>query len=60
MMPWRALLALLVFPGLLYALPAGWLMLGLERKLRARFQRRIGPPIVQPVYDFLKLLGTVA
>lgn len=53
----RALFALLVFPGLLYALPAGWLMLGLERKLRARFQGRIGPPVSQPFYDVVKLLA---
>lgn len=57
MMPARALFALLVFPGLLYALPAGWLMLGIERRLRARLQRRIGPPLSQPFYDFVKLLG---
>jgi NADH-quinone oxidoreductase subunit H len=55
--PSRALLALLVFPGLLYALPVGWLMLGLERKLRARFQGRIGPPVSQPFYDVVKLLA---
>ncbi|MBP1911338.1 respiratory chain complex I subunit 1 family protein [Thermococcus stetteri] len=28
---------------------------GIDRKLVARMQRRIGPPILQPVYDFLKL-----
>lgn len=49
--------ALLIFPGLLYALLSGWWMLGLERKLRARFQGRIGPPLSQPFYDCLKLLG---
>lgn len=57
MSPSRALLALLVFPGLLYALPMGWLMLGLERKLRARLQGRLGPPLSQPFYDLLKLLA---
>ena len=45
----QALAALLVFPGLLYALPMGWLMLGTERKLRARFQGRIGPPLTPAV-----------
>jgi NADH-quinone oxidoreductase subunit H len=53
----RAFVALLVFPGLLYALPVGWLMLGIERKLRARFQGRIGPPLSQPFYDVVKLLA---
>jgi NADH-quinone oxidoreductase subunit H len=55
MNPVHALAALLVFPGLLYALPMGWLMLGAERKMRARFQGRIGPPLTQPFYDFVKL-----
>ena len=55
MNPLHALSALLVFPGLLYALPLGWLMLGAERKIRARFQGRIGPPLTQPFYDIVKL-----
>jgi NADH-quinone oxidoreductase subunit H len=53
----RAFIALLIFPGLLYALPIGWLMLGIERKLKARFQGRIGPPLSQPFYDVVKLLA---
>jgi NADH-quinone oxidoreductase subunit H len=53
----QAVAALLIFPGLLYALPMGWLMLGTERKLRARFQGRIGPPLTQPFYDVVKLLA---
>jgi NADH-quinone oxidoreductase subunit H len=57
MNPAQSLLALLVFPGLLYALPMGWLMLGTERKLRARFQGRIGPPLTQPFWDLVKLLA---
>ncbi len=57
MNPLRSLVGLLVFPGLLYALPMSWLMLGLERKLKARFQGRIGPPLSQPFYDVVKLLA---
>lgn len=53
----RALIALLIFPGVLYALPAGLFMLGLERKLKARFQGRIGPPVTQAFYDVIKLLA---
>ncbi|MGZ8632703.1 MAG: NADH-quinone oxidoreductase subunit H [Solirubrobacteraceae bacterium] len=53
----RALLQLLVFPGLLYAVPVAWLMLWMERKLRARLQGRIGPPFYQPFFDFVKLLA---
>jgi NADH-quinone oxidoreductase subunit H len=29
---------------------------GIDRKIHARMQRRIGPPIIQPFYDFIKLL----
>ena len=30
---------------------------GIDRKLHARMQRRIGPPIIQPLYDFIKLFS---
>ena len=53
----RALLALLIFPGLLYAVLMAWLMLWLERKLLARLQGRIGPPFYQPFFDFMKLMA---
>ncbi len=53
----HSLIALLVFPGVLYALPMGWLMLGTERKTRARLQGRIGPPLTQPFWDLVKLLA---
>jgi len=35
----------------------GGLVYGIERKVKARMQRRIGPPILQPFYDFMKLAG---
>ncbi|MBX7109035.1 MAG: NADH-quinone oxidoreductase subunit H [Chitinophagales bacterium] len=35
----------------------GGLINGLERIIRARMQRRVGPPLLQPFYDFLKLAG---
>lgn len=53
----RALLGLLVFPGLLYAVPMAWLMLWIERKAVARMQGRIGPPFYQPFFDFVKLMA---
>ena len=33
----------------------GGFLYGIERIVRARMQRRIGPPLLQPFYDFLKL-----
>lgn len=48
---------LLVFPGLLYALAAGFLMEWIQRKTNARLQGRIGPPFYQPFFDVVKLLG---
>lgn len=33
------------------------LLMGLDRKLTARMQNRVGPPILQPFYDLFKLFG---
>ena len=33
------------------------LLMGLDRKLTARMQNRLGPPILQPFYDLIKLFG---
>ncbi len=35
---------------------AGGLLAGLDRKITARMQSRIGPPILQPFFDVLKLI----
>lgn len=43
-----ALPSLAVISGLLYE--------GIDRKITARMQSRIGPPIIQPFYDLLKLM----
>ncbi|WP_297500595.1 respiratory chain complex I subunit 1 family protein [Thermococcus sp.] len=42
---------------LIYATFIGFIFMGIERKAMARIQRRIGPPIYQPIIDTLKLLG---
>jgi NADH-quinone oxidoreductase subunit H len=52
-----ALARLLIFPGLLFAVPAAWFILWVERKTIALMQGRIGPPFMQPFIDFIKLLG---
>jgi len=51
------LFKILVFPGFLFVTVIGLLLAGIDRKVLARMQKRVGPPIVQPVYDFFKLMG---
>ncbi len=46
----------LVFPGLLFVSITGALLSWFDRKISARVQFRKGPPILQPFYDFFKLL----
>lgn len=46
----------LIFPGLLFASIAGALLSWFDRKITARVQFRQGPPLLQPFYDFFKLL----
>ena len=53
----RYLAYILIFPGFLFCFLTGMLLCGIDRKLVARMQKRIGPPILQPFYDFFKLLG---
>lgn len=35
----------------------GCLLAGIDRKLTAHLQNRVGPPLLQPLYDFLKLMN---
>lgn len=46
----------LVFPGLLFSAVAGALLSWFDRKITARVQFRKGPPLLQPFFDFFKLL----
>lgn len=50
-------LSVLIFPGGLFALGLGLLIKGLDRKVAARLQRRVGPPLLQPFFDLIKLAG---
>ena len=41
----------------LFVIPfVGALVMGIDRKITARIQGRYGPPILQPIYDVIKLL----
>ena len=46
-----------MYPGVLFIFIGAFLYAGILRKLAARMQNRVGPPIWQPFLDFLKLLG---
>ncbi len=46
-MSWILILLAPVLGGVIY---------GIERKVKARMQRRMGPPILQPFYDMFKLM----
>lgn len=45
-----------IFPGLLFLSVTGGFLSWFDRKITARLQFRIGPPPLQPFYDFFKLL----
>lgn len=45
-----------VFPGLLFVGITGALLAWFDRKITARVQFRKGPPLLQPFFDFFKLL----
>ena len=48
---------ILIFPGFLFCFLSGLLLCGIDRKLVARMQKRVGPPILQPFYDSLNCSG---
>lgn len=50
MSPWLRLIIYLVAAPVL-----GGLLAGLDRKVSARMQSRLGPPVLQPFYDVFKL-----
>ena len=48
---------ILVFPGFLFTLVLGIVASWIVRKVSALVQHRIGPPVLQPLYDVMKLIG---
>lgn len=48
---------IIVIATIILAPIIGGLLVGFDRKLTAKMQNRIGPPVLQPFYDFFKLLG---
>lgn len=48
---------LLIFPGFIFTIIMGLFLAGVDRKIVARMQRRRGPKVTQPLYDFVKLVG---
>lgn len=53
----RGLFYLLLFPGLAFQVLCGLVFEWIDRKLLARFQRRVGPPWYQPLADLVKLFS---
>ncbi len=53
----QLLFYILVFPGFLFVAVSGLLLSGIDRKVLARMQKRVGPPVRQPFFDFFKLMG---
>jgi NADH-quinone oxidoreductase subunit H len=49
------LIAVLLFPGGLFALALGLALKGADRRVAARLQGRVGPPLAQPFFDIVKL-----
>lgn len=53
----QTLCYILVFPGFLFCFLVGLFLAGIDRKIVAKMQKRVGPPVLQPFYDFFKLCG---
>ncbi|MGO9019161.1 MAG: respiratory chain complex I subunit 1 family protein [Syntrophobacteraceae bacterium] len=47
----------IVIATIVLAPVVGGLLFGIDRRITARLQGRFGPPILQPFYDFFKLMG---
>jgi len=48
---------ILIFPGFLFTVCLGLIASWIVRKVSALVQWRVGPPLLQPFYDVMKLMG---
>ncbi len=48
---------ILIFPGFVFTTIAGFIAYWIVRKVSALVQWRVGPPLLQPFYDVVKLIG---
>jgi len=55
--PLQTLAEIFIFPGFLFLVAFALFMAFLDRKIAARMQQRIGPPLFQPLADVVKMLG---
>ena len=53
----QSLFWILIFPGFLFTVACGLLASWIVRKVSALVQWRVGPPLFQPFYDVVKLMG---
>ncbi len=53
----ESLFWILIFPGFLFTVACGLLASWIVRKVSALVQWRVGPPLFQPFYDVVKLMG---
>ena len=51
------LFLILIFPGFLFTIVLGLVAFWIVRKVSALVQWRVGPPLLQPFYDVMKLMG---
>lgn len=57
MHPGLLLVYILIFPGFFFLSSLGLVAEYVDRKFYARLQNRVGPPFIQPLADFIKLMG---
>ncbi|MDD1676206.1 MAG: NADH-quinone oxidoreductase subunit H [Methanomicrobiales archaeon] len=55
--PLLLVLYILLFPGILFLLVYALFLEYVDRKILARMQNRVGPPLLQPLADLVKMLG---